>query len=199
MKQASVVWKPLKELYEKKIAQNKAFLFRKLMHLRYTDGTPISNHLNIFSGIVNHLTVLDIKFDNEIYALCLMSSLPDSWENLVVSLSNSAPHGTLTLKMLKESINAEFGNVKMGNNTECRIAGMGDVHINTDAGRRLCLKNVRHVLEIRPNLIFTGIFDDEGYHKSITTLVKESGSSLMGLWLFAGGKVYGGELNAVDD
>ena len=34
----------------------------------------------------------------------LIGSLPDSWETLVVSLSNFAPDGVLTLKMVKESM-----------------------------------------------------------------------------------------------
>ena len=64
----------------------------------------MSDHLNIFQGILNQLAALDMKLDDEIHALCLISSLPDSWETLVVSLSNSAPDGVLTLKMVKESM-----------------------------------------------------------------------------------------------
>ena len=76
---ASVIWNILWELYEKKNAQNKAFLFRKLMYLRYTDGTPVSDHLNVFQGILNQLATLDMKLDDEIYALCLIGSLPHTF------------------------------------------------------------------------------------------------------------------------
>ena len=48
--------------------------------------------------------MLDMKLDDEIHALCLIDSLPDSWETPVVSLSNSAPDDVLTLKMLKETM-----------------------------------------------------------------------------------------------
>nr|AAW22872.1 hypothetical protein [Solanum lycopersicum] len=34
----------------------------------------------------------------------LLSSLPDSWETLVVSISNSAPDGTISLDVIKESM-----------------------------------------------------------------------------------------------
>ena len=36
--------------------------------------------------------------------LLLLSSLPDSWETLVVSLSNSAPNGVITVNMVKDSM-----------------------------------------------------------------------------------------------
>ena len=337
---ASVVWKTLQELYENKNAQNKAFLFRKLMYLRYKDGTPVSDHLNTFQGIVNQLTGMDMKLEDEILALCLISSLPDSWKTLVVSLSNSAPSGKLTLKMVKESMlneenrrterglatqsqvlvtekrgrsksrtpksrdgndrsrgksqtrndfkcyycdkpghkqsqcrlwkkeqkqkgeakkegantaaaadgdvtiicdvnsvnltcqdshwvvdsgasyhvtsrrdvfstyrDGEFGNVKMGNNAECKIVGIGDVYMNTDTGCKLRLKDVRHVPEIRLNLISTGTLDDMGYHSffgegnwKLTkgSLVVAKGKKFSSLYMTEA-KSYGGEVNAVDD
>ena len=73
-----MVWKTLQELYEKKNAQNKAFLFKKLMYLRYKDGTPVSDHLNTFQGIVNQFFRMNMELDDEVLALCLTGSLPDS-------------------------------------------------------------------------------------------------------------------------
>lgn len=116
-----MVWEILKELYEKN-AQNKAFLFRKLMCLRYTDGTPVFDHLNVFQGILNQLATLGMKLDDEIHALCLISSLPDSWETLIVSLNNSTPNGVFTLKIVKESmLNEENRRKERGLNTQNQI------------------------------------------------------------------------------
>ena len=42
-----------------------------------------------------------------------------------------------------------FGNVKITNNVECKIIGIGDVYMNTDTKCKLRLKDVRHVPEIR--------------------------------------------------
>ena len=41
---------------------------------------------------------------DDLQALLLLSSLPDSWETLVVSLSNSGPNCVLQLAMIKDSL-----------------------------------------------------------------------------------------------
>jgi len=47
----------------------------------------------------------------------LLSSLPDSWNTLVVSLNNSAPDGKLTLELVKNSLlNKEARRKEKGNN-----------------------------------------------------------------------------------
>jgi hypothetical protein len=47
---------------------------------------------------------MKINLDDEVQALLLLSSLPDSWNTLVVSLSNSALDGKLTPDMVKNSM-----------------------------------------------------------------------------------------------
>lgn len=47
--------------------------------------------------------------------LGLLSSLPDDWETLMVSLSNSAPNGKLTMSMVKDVLfNEEARRKEMG-------------------------------------------------------------------------------------
>ena len=71
---------------------------------------------------MNQLAGMDMELDDEILALCLISSLPDSWETLVVSLSNSAPSGKLTLKMVKESmLNEENRRTERGLATQSQV------------------------------------------------------------------------------
>lgn len=45
---------------------------------------------------------MEIVLEDELLALLLLSSLPDNWERLVISLSNSAPNGKLTFDMIKD-------------------------------------------------------------------------------------------------
>lgn len=45
---------------------------------------------------------MEIVLEDELLALLLLSSLPDNWERLVISLSNSAPNGKLTFDMVKD-------------------------------------------------------------------------------------------------
>ena len=43
---------------------------------------------------------------------------------------------------------------------------VGDICLETSIGNKLVLKDVRHVPDIRLNLIFTGKLDDEGFTNS---------------------------------
>ncbi|XP_028073414.1 putative disease resistance protein RGA3 [Camellia sinensis] len=45
-----------------------------------------------------------MELDDEMQALLLLSSLPDNWETLVVSLSNSAPERKLTMEMVTDAL-----------------------------------------------------------------------------------------------
>jgi Zinc knuckle len=47
---------------------------------------------------------MKMVLDEKLQALILLSFLPDSWETLVVSLSNSAPNGVVTLAMVKDNM-----------------------------------------------------------------------------------------------
>ncbi|CAJ2642124.1 unnamed protein product [Trifolium pratense] len=101
---AHTMWNKLKELYERKNVQNKACLIRKLVNMKYKDGESMAEHMSVFQNTVNQLTATDIKLDDELQALLLFSSLPDNWEVLVVTLTNSAPSGKLVMSTVKESM-----------------------------------------------------------------------------------------------
>ena len=45
---AHVLWKKLETVYERKMAQNKASLIRKLVNLKYKDGCDVVEHMNDF-------------------------------------------------------------------------------------------------------------------------------------------------------
>lgn len=101
---ANSLWKKLEDLYERKTAGNKAFLIRKLVNLKFKEGDSISEHLNEIQSIVNQLAAMKMVLDDELQALLLLSSLPDSWETLVVSLSNSAPDGVVSMNQVTSSL-----------------------------------------------------------------------------------------------
>ena len=109
------LWKRLSELFESKNSLNKAFLIRKIVNLKYKDGFSMAEHLSNFQNMVNQFTTMEIVLDDELLALLLLSSLPDSQETLLVSLSNSAPNGKLTFDMVKDSLLNEEIRRKAGN------------------------------------------------------------------------------------
>ena len=47
---------------------------------------------------------MKLELDDEVQILLLLSSLPYSWETLVVSLSNLAPNGVITVNMVENSM-----------------------------------------------------------------------------------------------
>ncbi len=46
--------------------------------------------LNDFEGLIDQLAEVGIKFDDEVYGLWLLNTLPESWETFQVSVSNSS-------------------------------------------------------------------------------------------------------------
>lgn len=58
-------------------------------------------HLSKFLNMVNQLAMMKMALDEELQALPLLSFLPDSWETLVVSLSNSSPEDSIALAIVK--------------------------------------------------------------------------------------------------
>ena len=86
---ADVLWKKLESMYERQTALNKIFLIRRVVNLKYKNRSNMIEHLNDFQGLVNQLSAMKLAFDDEIQVLLLSSSLPNNWETLVVSISNS--------------------------------------------------------------------------------------------------------------
>ena len=96
--------KKLEELYDRKSATNKAFLFWKLVNLKYKEGGSVAEHLNDMKSIVNQLASMNIGLNDELQALMLLSYLPESWETLVVTVSNSTPNRIVTMGQVTSSL-----------------------------------------------------------------------------------------------
>ena len=79
------LWKNLENMYETKNTRAKIFLMRKLMYLKLKEGQSIVEHLNDFEGMISQLSVVGLSLDDETQACLILSSLPDSWNTLVVS------------------------------------------------------------------------------------------------------------------
>ena len=53
-------------------------LIKKLFNLKMVEGSPMAQHLNEFNTITNQLSFVEIDFDDEIRALIVLASLPNS-------------------------------------------------------------------------------------------------------------------------
>ena len=74
------------------------------MSLKYQDGSPMTDHLNAFQGILNQLAAMNITFDNEVQGLWLLGTLPNSWETFRMSLSNFASNGIISMDLAKSRV-----------------------------------------------------------------------------------------------
>ena len=63
----------------------------------------------------------------------------------------------------------DFGTMKMGNKSVSQIAGIDDICIQTSMGCTLTLKDVRHIPDLRLNLISMHMMDKDGYNHFITS------------------------------
>ena len=97
----------LSSMYEKPSASNKVHLMRRLFNLRMTEGASVAQHLNELNTITTQLSSVEIEFDDEIRALILLSSLPDSWNATVTAVSSSSANSKLKFDDVRDLVLSE--------------------------------------------------------------------------------------------
>lgn len=80
------LWKSLEELYMAKSLTNRWVLKRQLFRLRMEEGTRFVDHLNVFNKLVTQLVSVDEEIEENDKVVILASSLPPSWEQLVMNI-----------------------------------------------------------------------------------------------------------------
>ena len=99
--------KALSGMYEKPSANNKVHLMKKLFNLKMTENASVAQHLNEFNTITNQLSSVEINFDDEIYVLIVLASLPNCWEAMRIAVSNSTRKEKLKYNDIRNLILAE--------------------------------------------------------------------------------------------
>ncbi|KAE8676976.1 Vesicle-associated protein 4-1 [Hibiscus syriacus] len=97
----------LSSMYEKPSASNKVHLMRRLFNLRMTVGTSVAQYLNELNTIITQLSSVEIEFDDEVRALILLSSLPDSWNATVTAVSSSSGNNKLKFDDVRDLVLSE--------------------------------------------------------------------------------------------
>ena len=65
----------------------------------------MAEHMNAFQGLIHETTVLEVPLADEVLALFLLGSLPETWETLVVTLGTVGSDGKrLSLARVKASL-----------------------------------------------------------------------------------------------
>ena len=99
--------KALSSMYEKPLANNKVYLMKKLFNLMKAKSTLVAQHLNEFNTSTNQLSIVGIEFDDEVRALILLASLPNSWEAMRMTVSNYAGKSKLKYDDIRDLILSE--------------------------------------------------------------------------------------------
>ncbi|KAE8705011.1 Cytochrome P450 84A1 [Hibiscus syriacus] len=97
----------LSSMYEKSSASNKVHLMRRLFNLRMAEGASMAQHLNELNTITTQLSSVEIEFDDEVRALILLSSLPDSWNATVTAVSSSSGNSKLKFDDVRDLVLSE--------------------------------------------------------------------------------------------
>jgi hypothetical protein len=71
------------------------------------EGASVAQHLNEFNTITNQLSSMEIDFDDEIRALIVLASLPNSWEAMIMAMSSSAGKSKLKYEDIRDLILSE--------------------------------------------------------------------------------------------
>ena len=86
-------------------------------------------HLNNFKGLINQLVHIEMKLDDELQALLLLSSL-------VVTLSNSTPKGKLLMDIVADSLlNEKVGRKERGHSIQSEANSVNNRGRNENRGR----------------------------------------------------------------
>jgi len=83
-------WDHLTKLYKTKTLHNKIFLKRKLYILRMSKSSSVTKHINILNTLFSQLTSLGYKIETNECAELLFQNLPNSYDQLIINLTNTS-------------------------------------------------------------------------------------------------------------
>ena len=88
--------------------------------------------------------------------------------NFLVVDSGASFHATPHRKYFQDYVQGDFGQICLGDDKPCDIVGKGKVLTKLENGNQWLLNEVKHVLDLRNNLISTGQLGSEGCVSTFT-------------------------------
>ncbi|KAH9648352.1 hypothetical protein KPL70_025549 [Citrus sinensis] len=97
------LWAKLEKIYMTKSLANRLYIKRRMFTLKMAEGSSLDDHIDEFNQVCDTLETIDEGLDDEGKALLLVSSLPQSYSNLVDALMYG--RSTLSLNEVKAVLN----------------------------------------------------------------------------------------------
>uniref|UniRef100_A0A2N9EW59 Integrase catalytic domain-containing protein n=1 Tax=Fagus sylvatica TaxID=28930 RepID=A0A2N9EW59_FAGSY len=203
------IWLNLEKRYMSKSLTNKLNLKQKLYGLKMTEGADLRQHINTFKQIISDMLRIDIKFEDEDKAMMLLTSLPASYEHLVTTLLygketlelEKVSGALLDHYQRKHKDSAESSGERLvvkgyqdrgrkkdkddksargRSKSKSKTVKMGTIKIKMSDGVVRTLEEVRHIPDMRKNLISLGTLDSKGYsYKSENGIMKVSKGAMI--------------------
>jgi hypothetical protein len=127
------LWDNLGSLYQLKDLVDKLFLINKLYLMRMSDGSSVTEHLNVFNIVLSQLSSVDINIIDVEKCIILLFSLSDSWGSLVMAIGSNTT--TLALEDVVASLlSKEMRRKNMEGSTKYALVVRGR-SIDRDKGR----------------------------------------------------------------
>ncbi|KAG8478926.1 hypothetical protein CXB51_028925 [Gossypium anomalum] len=199
------LWEKLESLYASRSGNNKLFLLKKMMALKYKERleedlrvlhhNPMCWLSRTGGGTETKMERVEIKAktsqDRDTRILSVIIVVRKAISRNIASSGRKRTHdrnddekfervATVTREDLLVIYDKNFVNL-MGNDGLVLVIGMGDVSLVSNNGTKLALKDVRHAPNIRWNLISAGKLDDEGFcntFKMVNVTVNDSSTEL---------------------
>lgn len=102
------VWRKLEEVYHSKGPARTATLLKQLLFTKMRDGENMMDHLNNFFGTVDKLKEMEILVAEDLLAILLLYTIPDSYENFrcAIEARDELPSSEALKIKLHEEYNA---------------------------------------------------------------------------------------------
>ena len=93
---------------------------KHLFNINMSEGGSVADHLNDFNTITSQLSSVGVNLDDEVRAILFLCSFPESWNGLVMEISNFVS-GSSTLKFddVVSAILSEEMRWKSSDETSC--------------------------------------------------------------------------------
>ncbi|GJT08069.1 hypothetical protein Tco_0842531 [Tanacetum coccineum] len=126
-KSAQEIWDHLTRLCKVKSLHNKIFLKRKLYALRMTKSTLVTEHVNSLNTLFSQLTSLNCIIEPQDCVEILLQSLPDSYDQLIINLTNNVLTNYLVFDDVPAAILEEENrrNNREDKHASSRLGGFG--------------------------------------------------------------------------